>query len=393
MSGAAPAAFLWTLLLLPAVEQAQLLDGRRVNGALGLDDRGRLRFAVERSAPVNADRIALVRFPASELPPFRVAGGVRVLLRDGQSLTGPLVRVDAESVVIQTAWAGQVKLPRDAVIALTQLPGWQPVFEDASWKELAWTAEQPLEAGRVGVNFRETQPVRQGRWIMELHFKEGAGDKVLRVVLAGPGDRYTAEMEGVKGAAESVERTPGWHRVTVQWSPRSLRVLLDEQALWYNLERGPGGLLSHVRLVPPDNGDKAGLAVSAFSVARAVPEAVHPPGDPTQDEVWLDTGDQLFGRLEQADPRGLTIQGRYGKQIFPWTEVRGLYLRQQMTRLPALGAGGARLWLHNGLTAEPDVLEGLLREMDGSRLKLRHGWLGDLDLERRWLKQLQPLPR
>ncbi len=133
------------------------------------------------------------------------------------------------------------------------------------------------------------------------------------------------------------------------------------------------------------------MAFTAFTVLRAVDETVHPPGDPTQDEVWLASGDQLFGQILQADGRSVTIQGRYGKRTLPWTEVRGLYPLQQAAR-KAL-RGGVRVWLHNGLTAEPDVLEGELQGLDGERLKLRHAWLGELSLERRWLKQLQPLPR
>jgi hypothetical protein len=392
MSGAAP----WLLLpflLLPAADQAQLLDGKRVSGALGLDERGQLSFAVERSNPVHADRIALVRFAPTDLPLFRVPGGLHLVLRGGQSLTGALVRLDGESVMLRTAWAERLKLPRDAVIALTQLPGWQPLFEDDSWKDLAWTPLQPLEAGRVGVNFQETRPVRRGRWLMELHFQHGDQVQVLRVTLAGPGDGYTAEMDGLKGAAEAVERTTGWHRLTVQWGPRSLRVLVDDRALWYNLERGPAGPLRRVRLVRPEDVDRDSLAVAAFAVAKAVPDLVRPEGDPTQDEVWLATGDQLFGQVAQADGQSLTIQGRYGKRTLPWTEVRGLYLCQPPRRVPVPPGGGVRLWLNNGLTPQTDVLEGELQGMDGNRLKLRHAWLGEVDLERRWLKQLQPLSR
>jgi len=426
------AGLLSTLLLLPASEQAQLRDGQRVSGALGLDGRGQLRFAIERSDPVNADQIALIRFPATELPPFRVPGGLRLVLRDGQTLTGPLIRLDGDSVVLRTAWADQLKLARGAVASLTQLSGWQPIFEDdfsaglKSWtvkgtpevqqeparvllnrsgQELVWswspgfsrssnpgTPTPDLEAGRVGINFQEG-PAGQGRCLAEFHFQEGKQEQVLRVVLTGPGDRYTAETAGLAGTAQTIERTPGWHRLTVQFGRRSLRVLIDDLALWYNLERGPGGPLRRVRLVREGGEDKGGLTLASFTVSRSVEAAVRPPGEPTQDEVWLATGDQLFGRLVQADARSLTIQGKYGKRILPWTAVRGLYPQLQAGQAPVRAETGVRLWLNNGLTPEPDLLEGELLGLDGERLKLRHAFLGELSLERRWLKQLQPLPR
>ncbi len=412
------AAGLLGTLLLPAVEQAQLRNGQTVSGALGLDGRGQLQFASERNNPVNADQIALIRFPAQELPPFRVPGGMRLLTRDGQTLTGPLLRLDGDSVVVRTAWADQLKLPRERVASLTQLPGWQPLFEDdfsaglkgwtvkgspkarteparlllnQSGQELTWTPESALDAGRVGVNFQEGAVIGKGRCLAELHFQEGKQERVLRVLLAGPGDNYSVETAGLDGTTPAVERTPGWHRLTVQFGRRSLRVLLDEQALWYNLERGPGGSLLRVRLVREGGDDRGSLALSAFAVARAVDEAVRPPGEPGQDEVWLATGDQLFGRLVQADNRSLTIQGRYGKRTLPWTAVRGVYFREQAGPAPARAGTGVRLFLHNGLTPEPDLLEGELLDLDGERLKLRHASLGELNLPRRWLKQLQPL--
>ncbi len=191
-------------LLLPAADQAQLLDGRRVTGSLGLDESRRLLFTAESKAPIASERLALVPFPALDLPPFRVAGALRLLLRDGQTLTGPLVRLDAESVVIQPAWSKPVKAPRSAVLALTQLPGWQLLFQDdfsaglGGWtvqgkpeiqkdptalllsrpgQELSWIPARPLEAGRVGINFEQRQPPGRGRWSLELSFQEGKRER------------------------------------------------------------------------------------------------------------------------------------------------------------------------------------------------------------------------
>ena len=240
----------------------------------------------------------------------------------------------------------------------------------------------------MGVNFQQLGTGQQARCLLELHFRQEKKTQVLRVTLAGPGG-YPTEIAGLEGTACTVERTPGWHRIGVQFSRRSLRVLVDDQAVWYNLERGPAGPLTQVRLALPGKRGRAwALDLTAFAVSRSVDEETHPPGDPTQDEVWLVSGDQLFGQVTTADARSLTIQGRYGQRTLPWTAVRGLYLRQP-AKAPGQVGGGARVRLHTGLTPEPDLLQGEVLGQDADRLKLRHPLLGELSIERRWVKQVR----
>jgi hypothetical protein len=364
-----------------------------------------------------AARAAAEVKPAPASPCSLLPGGLRLLLRDGETLTGPLVRLDAESLVIRTAWAGSLKVPRGAVAALTQLPGWQPVFEDdfsaglKGWtvqgrpetrtdpsalqltnpgQELTWTAPQPLEAGRVGVNFQQARIGQQASCLLELHFQQDKKTQMLGVTLSGPGDGYPTEVAGLEGTVCPVERSPGWHRVSVRFGRRSLRVLVDDQVVWYNLEHGPAGPLTQVRLLCQGNEDERGaLDLTAFAVSRSVDEEPHPPGDPTQDEVWLVSGDQLFGQVLTADVRSLTIQGRSGQRTLSWTEVRGLYLRQPAKAVGQLG-GGVKVRLHTGLTPEADLLQGEALEQDAERLKLRHPLLGELSIERHWIKRVQP---
>ena len=43
------------------------------------------------------------------------------------------------------------------------------------------------------------------------------------------------------GVAHADTRTPGPHRLTIRFGPRSLALLCDDAVLWHNLERGAGG--------------------------------------------------------------------------------------------------------------------------------------------------------
>jgi hypothetical protein len=191
-----------------------------------------------------------------------------------------------------------------------------------------------------------------------------------------------------------VARTAGWHRVTVQFRAGSLRVLLDDAALWHNLERGPGGALQQVRLVCQGRGQhKGAVALTEFSVARAVDEAVRPLQDPDQDEVWLATGDQLFGDIVAADERTVTLEGRLGRRSLSWTDVHGCFLRPTRNRSAAMEGTVVRLWLRNGVTAEPDLIEGVVVGLDERRWRLRHALLGEVSFERERVRQLWPTSR
>jgi hypothetical protein len=179
----------------------------------------------------------------------------------------------------------------------------------------------------------------------------------------------------------------------VQFSPRSLRETCDEAVLWYTLERGPGGSLRQVRLTC-QGGDapvRGAVAWAACTIEEAVDESPRPDGDATQDEVWLDEGDQLFGRVVRADRRTVEVQGRWGSRKLPWTQVRGLVLRR--TAAPPVSTTGAhvRLLLDSGLTPEKDILEGVLEKSDGRAVTLRHSLLGEVRIDRAFVREVRPL--
>jgi hypothetical protein len=409
-----------------AADEALLKDGRRVPGELTLGDNGRLRFTpAGRVAPLPPADLAAVRFADAAPPPFRAASGFRVRLQDGQMLTGQLVGLNKEALRLRTAWAGEVELPRAAVAALTHLPGWRTLVEDDFADGLkAWTsAGKPeveggdkgprrvilnnpgqsltfkpsvaVEAGGVGVLFEEVGTAAGARWLLEMQFAGKCDPVPLRVTLAGSGEGYEVEVPGIEGESRRVARSPGPHLLRVQFKPTSLRVTCDDDVLWYNLDRGPGGALHQVVLRCQESARPAELrgsvAFAAFTLARAVDEPPRPPGDPTQDELWLATDDQLFGRIVRADRRAVEIEGRYGTRAFAWAEVRGCFLKREKPLPRPDGEAAVRLELRPGLGAEPDVLEGVLTGLDAKKLTLRHALLGERAIERSRVKELRPL--
>jgi hypothetical protein len=129
-------------------------------------------------------------------------------------------------------------------------------------------------------------------------------------------------------------------------------------------------------------------AVAGISLVRAVEPLPRPPTDPTQDEVWLEGGDQLFGQLTRADGRTVLLEGRFGKRELTWDQVRGVFPRRPAE--PPTTTEGEHVRLRfAGAAAETDTLEGVVRTLDGSHLTLRHPLLGDVRLERGWLRELR----
>src|SRR5262249_17868222 len=155
----------------------------------------------------------------------------------------------------------------------------------------------------------------QAQGTVELLFQQGDRSRHVTVTVAGNGDHYVVDAGGLKGTARAVARTPGWHRLIVQFTKQSLRITCDDDVLWHNLEQGPSGALKRVTIRCQQSS-----AWAEFCLERAANEYPRLPTDAEQDEIRLADGDQLFGRIVGADRRTLQIEGRFGKRSLSWTE-------------------------------------------------------------------------
>lgn len=359
--------------------------------------------------------------------PFRVGGGRRVRLWDGERITGQILDMNKDTLRLRTAWATRLELPRAAVAAIEPLPGWRTVFDGepaasaaglrttgdpalvaaedgttarafllrAAEQSLTHTLKHPLSAGRVGINFQEREQARGARWAVELLFQQGEHARRVTVTIAGDGGHYEVDAGGLTGTARKVAKTPGWHRLIVQFSKRSLRLTCDDDVLWYNLDEGAGGSLQRVTVACQPSAEneaaRGAVAWTEFCIDRAVDEHPQPPADAEQDEVRLLDDDQLFGHILQVDRRTIQIEGRFGKRALPWTAVSGCAFRRPTAPPKASEGAKVRLLVRSGLSAEPDVLEGVVTAHDERRLVLRHALLGELTLERGRVREQRPL--
>jgi hypothetical protein len=365
---------------------------------------------------------------------FRAGGARRVLLWDGERVSGQILDLNQDILRLRTVWAARLELPRAAVASIESLPGWrtivdedfhhkpgepaalaaglrfsgEPTFVDAedgtaaracvlrtAGQSMTYTLAKPLSAGRVGVNFQERGQARGARWTLELLFQQGERKRRVSVAVAGDGEDYAVDAGGLPGTARRVKRAPGWHRLIVQFSKHSLRLTCDDDVLWYNLDDGPGGRLQRVTIACQQSAKLEALggavAWTEFCIERAVDEHPQPPAEVEQDAVRL-LDDQLFGRIFHADRHALQIEGRFGKRSLPWTALSGCSFRRPGAPPKANEAAKVRLLVRSGLCKENDVLEGVVAALDERRLVLRHALLGEVTLERGRVREMQSLP-
>jgi hypothetical protein len=388
-------------------DEAVLPDGRRVAGSLGRDAQGRLLFApTGKDSPLSPEQIDHVRFSPRPAKALLAAAVHRVTLSDGQTLTGELLGIDAERLRLRTAWGGDLTLPRHAVAEVAQPAHWATSWledfesEPSGWKlsgepafgekesalgkrGLLLTANQgaeftlpaPPAAGRFGVSFRQVEKSAGLRWLVELEFRAEGKTRTEKVEVVA---------EGPAG---------DWRRLDVEFGPSALVVAVDGDVWHYDREKGPGGPLTRVKLLCEAAGRGPRQGTVAFDdVSLAVPTTPmrHSTADPSQDEVWLMTGDGVFGKVLSADRRGVTFRTGGGQPrdlVLSWGEVRGLFLKREPPP-KAAEDDRVRLSLKPGTGTEADQVEGVVRGLDDKLLTLAHPILGELKIGRERLERL-----
>ena len=132
-----------------------------------------------------------------------------------------------------------------------------------------------------------------------------------------------------------------------------------------------------------DPKEAGAFTASGVFVEAAEPVRRRPTGDPKRDELWLASGDQLFGDVKRVDPQGVEIAGRFGRRSYAWKELRGWFPRRSEIVAGKMPQGvEVRLEIHSGMRAEADVLEGVLIALDAKKATLHHAVLGELVLSR-----------
>lgn len=372
---------------------------------------------------------------AAAIPPlFQVSVG------ETARLSGMLRGVTDKAVTLSVPWqAAEVQIARSGVQAVIQRPGEARLFADRFNRIDAtrWTVEgkpevlalsgrdasdqqrgvrllaggaslqhrlaEPLASGRLDLGFRDGGQVAPGQqWTLDLTFRGPAGAATLRVLLGWGEESLAVESpEGPSLAVQRLARSAGWHRLTLRFGPDHTDIAVDGKELAHG--KGPAGLLDAVRLQTRPTGSGAPPADLAGVVGQIhLVRFAEPPAsleiDPSQDEVRLVVGDQLYGTIRQADAEHILIDVDDKPVTLDWSEVAGLYFRRTAAASTPVEGPLARLeWrVAQGAPNQARELnhaEGAVTALSASAITLATPYAGTLTIPRDCLATVRVLDR
>ncbi len=345
-------------------------DGRRIFGRLVGDSQSGIRFESKQGAsttPLEPGTSIIFEGqgpPASAvIPPFRLELGL------GRRISGRLSRIDEKTVTFLDSSAGpSLVVDRPGVRSVVQRLGEMQVladsFESLDTNRWAITGDpethekvhlagekslrlpggsasvtnrlaEAVAAGRLEVAFYDTGKVAAGNQaFVDLLFRGPAGSETIRAVLGWEEESLSVESPGGPAlAVQRLVRKPGWHRLSIRFGPEQTEIAVDGDDLAHG--KGPGGPLSEIRLATHVNAKAEVLeGLAAFfddlRLVRFADEVTGLEVDPTQDEIRLGGGDQLFGAIREANGEHVSFRVDNQDLNLPWSEVSGLTFRRQV---------------------------------------------------------------
>ena len=263
---------------------------------------------------------------------------------------------------------------------------------------------EPLVSGRVELSFFDEGKVAAGqRWTLDLTFRGPTGPATLRILLGWAEESLA--VESPDGPALAVQRLARVSRLAPSDPPvrpradrdcrgrqrtRPRQVSLGAARRRTDCNRPPQVRARH----PP------GLAgyLGEIQIVRFAEPPTSLEIDPTQDEVRLVVGDQLYGQIRQADHEHVVIEIDGKPVTLDWSEVAGIYFRRvPVAASPVEGALARLEW--RTMPGEPnegrdlDHAEGAITAISDSAITLATPYAGTLTIPRDRLARLRVLDR
>ncbi len=405
-------------------------DGGRLGGALRGDSASGFRFLPDDGpAPVPIDGPAEIALggkgPAASagVPP------VQVLLGWNQRISGTLDGLDAGAIRLSDGPGGRpVTIERSGALGLRQRPGealvlidgfeaidparWSHVGEprveaeprlagarslrlEADGSAITARLDEPVGLGRLELGYHDTAEVVAGaNWFVDLLFRGESGPETIRAVLGWSEDSLGVSSSGGPVlAVQRLARRPGWHRLEIRFGPDAAELAVDGDALAHG--KGPTGPLVEVRLGTSLAGDRPPAKVAAHAdelrVVRITSVSSSAEADPGQDEARLVEGDQVFGSIRGADPRGVVLEVLGRTLTLPWSRVASIAFRRAPRPSREVEGLLCRLEWRSAPGDDPrdlDQAEGALTRADPDSFTLETPYAGTLVVPRDRLRRI-----
>jgi len=413
----------------------------RLEGALLADLGSGLKFLPrggEPQRPLALEAGSVLSFQGTEPLAVSIPPLYRVQVGASARISGMLHAVSDKAVSLSVPWqAAEIVVTRPGVQAVLQRPGEARLFadrfdriSDSRWfvsgkpelldnsqasnrgrrvrlpageSSLQHRLAEPLVSGRVELSLFDEGKVTAGqRWTLDLTFRGSTGPATLRILLGWAEESLAVESpEGPALAVQRLARSPGWHRLTLRFGPEQTEIAVDGKELAHG--KSPSGPLDAIRIATSATGSSPappGLAgyLGEIQIVRFAEPPTSLEIDPTQDEVRLVVGDQLYGQIRQADHEHVVIEIDGKPVTLDWSEVAGIYFRRVPAAAAPVEGALARLeW--RAVPGEPnegrdlDHAEGAITAISDSGITLATPYAGTLTIPRDRLARLRVLDR
>ncbi len=379
--------------------------GRRQRGSLIQEDNQWI-FRTDKAQRIVANDLAYVRFqPALDLVP-KAPVRMSVLLADRQRVSGTLLGVDPKSVRFTSFWGQSFKLPRGQVVGIEPADRWLPVAAqpwqitgatrdpdrslfgkgslrlDAAGQQLSRTWKPALTDSRTSLYLRAAPESPTLRWTIEIVLEgKGEGDALPGLVIDNTGMRCV----NLRETFGSLALTDAWHGLFIERQNDALLFYVDDSCLGRTpLTRDimiRGIRLTTTRASKPaaEGNERGSLLIDEFSITRRLLTLPAPRGEASLDWLWLEQGEQLFGRIISADGSAVVLDAKFGKHTLAWSKLRGIgfALFEKKT-----ASAGAEVFFRPAAGFSPDRLRGRLLRWDKTKLIVDHAHLGEIAIER-----------
>lgn len=338
----------------------------------------------------------------------------------GQHVSGQLLRVDEKKVSFVTSWGQAIIVDREQIVSIEPAADtlllWHDDFEAslnawrvdgkpmlsrewaffgksslllaASGQRLERTWMPPLRDGSIRLYFHDSGQASSLRWAIAL---VSAPPRKVSPTLVVDSDGYACA--NTKKRFGTVKPTLGWHVLHAALSNGRLRIFVEDRCLG-ETELDEKETIQGIRFSAepgPRPGKESGkLWIDEVSVARRLPELALPVPDRDQDMLWLEQGEQLFGRILSADSESVTLEAKFGKRTLAWSRLRGILFAQKKA---ALLADGPEITFRPGSGFPVDYLRAKLVRWEGTRLIVVHSLFGEIAIERERLHTIRMAAR
>jgi hypothetical protein len=383
-------------LCLAGADAEEAIDraGRKHEGHL-CQEKDAWFFQADLGKRILLSEISYLRFDGKSTPVPAAPLMQTLLLPNGQRVSGILQSIEDKKITFVTSWGRAVSAPCAESLGIEQhalpivyddfessLKPWRVAGEPSRSQERAFLGKSSLRFDRAGQSAARDWPAfRNGavrlyfydpalasapRWTCEIIFATARQDNPFFVI-----DRGEYGCGNMKQPFGFLKATAGWHLLSIELEDGRLRIFIDDRCLGQN-SLSAKDAIKGIRIASAEGKESGQLWIDEVLVTRRLVPLSTPMAVKDQDIVWLEHGEQIFGRVVSGNANEVLLDAKFGKHSFPWSRVRGIVfakekemptsLEPEITFRPGPGFPVDRLraklvrWDHTKLIVQQELL-------------------------------------